>query len=88
MSTGEYSFAVDPPNAVLVVDEQDGVQQDVAIVELFTPVYDVDKKILKYDITLDNSTSIELPSEFGQVTLIIDQQIAQLRDTMEAFAKP
>ena len=36
-STGEDNFAVDPPNAVLVVDEQEG-KQDVAIVELFAPI--------------------------------------------------
>ncbi|MGD1837809.1 MAG: hypothetical protein ACPKPY_07100, partial [Nitrososphaeraceae archaeon] len=42
-SVGEDSFAVDPPNAVLVVDEREG-QQDITIVELFNPVYDSDKK--------------------------------------------
>ena len=40
-STGEDSFAVDTPNAVLVVDEQE-VGQDVIIVELFNPIYDSD----------------------------------------------
>ncbi|MGD1835906.1 MAG: hypothetical protein ACPKQO_09315 [Nitrososphaeraceae archaeon] len=71
-STGEDSFVIDPPNAVLVVDEQEGQQQDVAIVELFTPVYDSDKKALKYEVTPDNATSIDLPDEFGQTTLVID----------------
>jgi len=70
-STGVDSFAVDAPNAVLVVDEIEG-QQDTVIVEFFNPVYDIDKKTLKYDITPDNTTSTELPSEFGQTTLIID----------------
>ena len=70
-STGEDSFAVDAPNTVLVVDEMEG-KQDVAIVELFSPIYDVDKRILKYDITPDNATSIELPEEFRQATLTID----------------
>ena len=65
------SFAVDAPNAVLVVDEQEG-EQDVAIVELFSPVYDSDKKVLKYDVTPDNTTSIELPSEFEKTTVVID----------------
>ena len=45
-STGEDSFAVDAPNAVLVVDEK---QQDVTIIELFDPVYDSDKKSLTYE---------------------------------------
>ena len=71
-STGDDSFAVDVPNAVVVVDEQDEQQQDLAIVELFTPVYDFDKKSLKYDVTPGNATSIDLPEEFGQTTIVID----------------
>ncbi|MGD1839106.1 MAG: hypothetical protein ACPKPY_13735 [Nitrososphaeraceae archaeon] len=68
--TGEDNFAIDPPNTVLIVDEQE--QQDSAIVELFNPIYDSSKKALKYDVTPNNSTSIELPSEFGDSTIIID----------------
>lgn len=71
-SVGEDSFAVDLPNAVLVVDEIEG--QDSAIIELFNPGYDADEKTIKYEITSDNATSIELPSEFGQSTLIIDEE--------------
>ena len=63
-SVGEDSFAVNAQNAVIVVDEKEG-QQNTAIIELFSPVYDSDKKTLKYEVTLDNATSIELPSEFG-----------------------
>ena len=70
-STGEDSFAVDPPNAVLVVDENEG-KQNIAIVELFSPVYDSDKKTLKYEAIPDNATSIDLPKEFGQTTIVID----------------
>ena len=69
--TGSDSFTVDAPNAVLVVDEQEE-QQDVAIVELFNPIYDSEKKSLKYEITPDNATSIVLPNEFGQTTIVID----------------
>ena len=69
-STGEDSFAVDAPNTVLVANESE--KQDIAIITLFNPVYDVDKKTLKYDVTPDNATSIDLPSEFGQTTLVID----------------
>ena len=47
--------------------------QDVEIVELFSPVYDNNKKALKYEITPVNATSIELPSKFGQLTLIVDE---------------
>ena len=56
-SAGEDSFAVDAPNAVLVIDEIKG--QDIEIIELFSPVSDSEKKILRYDKTLDNSISIE-----------------------------
>ena len=74
-STGEDSYAIDPPNTVLVVDEQEGSQQDVTIIELFNPVYDFDKMILKYEATSYNATSIELPEEFGQTTMIIDADV-------------
>lgn len=46
--------------------------EDIVIVELYNSVYDVDKKILKYDATADNATSIELPSEFGKTAMVID----------------
>ena len=72
-STGKDSFAVDAPNAVLVVDEQEG-EQDIAIVELFNPIYDKGKKTLKYDVIPDNATSIDLLGEFGLSTLVIDNQ--------------
>ena len=32
--------------------------ENIVIVELYNPVYDIDKKILKYDVTSDNTTSI------------------------------
>lgn len=70
-STGEDSFAMDAPNAVLVVDDID-VQQDTAIVELFNPVYDLNIKTLKYDITTDNTTSVNMTTKFEQLTLLID----------------
>ena len=69
-SVGEDSFVVDPPNAILVVDEME--KQDGVIVELFNPVYNSDKKTLKYDITPDNATSTDLSQEFNQTTLMID----------------
>ena len=70
-SVGVDSYSVDAPNAVLVVDEQEEMQ-DVDIIELFNPVYDSTNEILKYEATPDNATSIDLPSEFGQSTIIID----------------
>ncbi|MGD1836512.1 MAG: hypothetical protein ACPKPY_00455 [Nitrososphaeraceae archaeon] len=66
---GENNFAIDPPTAVLVVDEQ---EQDVAIVELFNPVYDIEKKTLKYNISPDNLTSIDVTGDYGQNILLID----------------
>ncbi|HYZ60628.1 MAG TPA: hypothetical protein VE544_13300 [Nitrososphaeraceae archaeon] len=75
-SLGEVSFAVDPPNAVLVLDEEEGRQQHITIIELFNPEYDTTTNTLKYDITSENATSsIDLPHEFGQSTLVIDDEI-------------
>ena len=71
-TVGEDSYSLDAPNAVLVIDEQDG-KQDLALVELFNPVYDLDRKSIKYYVTPDNTTSIYVPREFGQLTLIIDE---------------
>jgi hypothetical protein len=81
-SMGPNSFAVDPPNAVLILDEDEVEQrQDIAVIELFNPDYDSEADTLTYDITAENATatttatsssSIDLPSEFGQSTLVID----------------
>ena len=69
-SVGEDSFAVDPPNVMLVVDEIG--EQDIVLAELFNPVYDSEKKILNYDVIPDNATSIELPNKLLETTLVID----------------
>ena len=76
---GEDSFAADPSNAVLILDDDEVEQrQDLAIIELFNPEYDSEANTLRYDITAENATttttitSINLPSEFGQSTLVID----------------
>jgi hypothetical protein len=69
-SAGVDSFATDAPNAVLVVDENE--EQDTIIMELFNPVYDENKKTLKYEITMENNTSIDLVDGFGRSTLVID----------------
>ena len=74
-SLGPDNFAVDPPNAVLVVDDEIQQRQDYAIIELFNPQYDPEANTLRYDIIAENATttaSIDLPSEFGQSTLVID----------------
>ena len=82
-STGPDSFAVDPPNAVLVLDDEVEQREDFAIIELFNPEYDSVADTLRYDITAENATtttatttssSINLPSEFGQSILVIDER--------------
>ena len=73
-TAGEDSFAVDAPNAVIVVDDKEG-QQNTAIIELFDPIYDSYNKVLNYKVTPDNATSIELPEEFGQTTMVIDADV-------------
>jgi hypothetical protein len=63
------------PNAVLIVDDEIEQRQDYAIIELFNPQYDPEANTLRYDITAENvttTTSINLPREFGQSTLVID----------------
>ena len=75
-SIGTNNFAVDPPNAVLILDDEVEQRQDLAVIELFNPEYDPEANTLKYDITAENATttttSINLPGEFGQSTLVID----------------
>lgn len=38
------------------------------------PVYDLDKKSSKYDVIPDNANSMEVPSVFGQTTLVINMK--------------
>lgn len=75
-STGDDCFAINPPNAALIVlDNSDGAkssEQDIALVELFNPVYVEVNNALTYDVRPDNATSITLPSAFGQPIMIID----------------
>jgi len=65
------SLFLDPPNAALVIDDQEG--QDAVVVELFEPAYDYDAKILVYNFNYLNNTTDKLPSEFGKTTLLIDK---------------
>lgn len=68
-SAGIDSFATNAPNAVLVLDEKEG--QETIIIELFNPVYEENKKTLKYEIRTENNTSIDVGG-FGRSTLVID----------------
>jgi hypothetical protein len=81
-SMGPDSFAADPPNAVLVLDDEKQ-RQDAAVIELHNPEYDPEGNTLKFYITARNATatttttaSIDLPGEFGQSTLLIDEKKA------------
>ena len=70
-SVGANNFAVDPPNAVLVLDNV--LQRlDLSEIQLFNPEYDSEANTLKYDISAENATSIDLPDKFGLTTMIID----------------
>ena len=71
-STGANSFAVDPPNVALVVDDDVEQRHDLAVIELFNPEYDPEANTLRYDMVTENGTSIDLPGEFEQSTLVID----------------
>jgi hypothetical protein len=72
-SVGSDSFTVDPPNAVLVIDDVEG-QNDI-IIELVNPLYDVDKRTLIYEIKTETIIPTSL-REFGSTTLIIDASVA------------
>ncbi len=69
--TENNSLFLDPPNAALVIDDQEG--QDAVVVELFEPAYDYDANILVYNFNYLNNTTDKLPSEFGKTTLLIDK---------------
>ena len=61
-----------PPNAVLIFENENGIQETV-IMELYNPVYNIDSKILNYDfIILDNSTFDNLPRDIKHSALLID----------------
>jgi hypothetical protein len=83
-SMGPNNFAIDPPTAALILDDEEE-RQDIAVIELFNPEYDSEANTLRYDITAENATttttttssSIDLPSEFGQSTLVIDAENQQ-----------
>jgi hypothetical protein len=70
-SIGPNGFNADPPpNATLIVGDEDN--RDIMIVELTNPVHDLTSKTLEYDVVLENTTSTNIPNEFGQSTLVID----------------
>lgn len=78
---GQDSFAADPPNAALVMNEADG-SEAIVVVELLNPVYDIEQQTLVYDVVELNPkegllafrSSASLPDSFGQATLFIDNR--------------
>lgn len=74
-----------PPNAALLIDTASG-ETDLAVVELFTPVYDATTHTVSYEIAVldawetsagqgfaDTPTDLSgIPSEFGTAHLFID----------------
>lgn len=71
-TSGEDSFQVDPPNAALVLT--DDQEDDVFEIELFNPTYNEDENAIRYDFSvLGNATSSpDLPPNLGKSVLIID----------------
>lgn len=71
-TAGADSFAADAPNDVLIVEDMQTGRLDTALIESFSPVYNMTTNTLTYTIMAHNTTSVELPSEFGQAILMID----------------
>lgn len=74
---GNWSVGPNKPpyvtNAVLFLDD-DEQRQELAVIGLYNPKYDPQANTVRYDITAENATSIGLPNEFGQSTLVIDRR--------------
>ena len=45
---------------------------DLSEIRLFNPEYDPEANTLKYDISAENATSLDLPDKFGLSTMIVD----------------
>lgn len=72
---GTKDPSVDTPGTFLFINELDGKQNEV-ITELFNPIYNSNKNTLTYYMIQDNTTSIDLPSKFGESTLVVDLGLA------------
>ncbi|HZD35408.1 MAG TPA: hypothetical protein VE130_09410, partial [Nitrososphaeraceae archaeon] len=57
--------------ALIVENTQTG-QLETTIIESFSPVYDTNTNTLTYTVKAENTTSIDLPSDFAQAILVID----------------
>jgi hypothetical protein len=72
-TTGPNSFVADAPNDALIVEDTESGELDTAVIESFNLVYDTATNTLTYTIMAENGTSIDLPGEFGQTVLVIDE---------------
>lgn len=72
--TGSNSFAVDPPNAALVVIDDDNMtQEDIDVVELLNvATTNAELNEFQYTVRGLNATSLDIPSQLGEATLVID----------------
>lgn len=70
-TSGQESLRMDPPNAVLVTDDQ---KEDTIEIELYNPKYENDGKKISYEFTfLGNTTTVsDLPKQLGKSVLIVD----------------
>jgi hypothetical protein len=70
-TSGQESLQIDPPNAVLVTEDQ---KEDTIEIELYNPKYENNAKKISYDFTfLGNTTAVsDLPKDLGKSVLIID----------------
>ena len=71
-SAGQDSFAADAPNDALIVEDIQTGDLETAVIESFSPVYDMTTNTLTYTIMTENGTSLNMPSEFGQSVLVVD----------------
>ena len=76
-TAGDNSFQVDPPNAPLVLTDDE--ENDLFEIELFGPQYDNNEKTIRYDFSvLGNATSSRnFPDNLGESVLIIDSSESQ-----------
>jgi hypothetical protein len=70
-TSGQENLRMDPPNAVLVTDDQ---KEDTIEIELYNPKYENDGKKISYEFTfLGNITTVsDIPKELGKSVLIVD----------------
>lgn len=79
-TAGVNSFAVDPPNAALVVIDSNTTEEDIAVLELLNvTTANADLNGFQYNVKALNATSLDIPSQFGETTLVIDPSIHPYR---------